>query len=86
MAPFPPGSYLAAPHATADLDPSAMATHVSAAAELGLPFVPRTYAQVRSPFEGLELAPPGLVPVQRWRPPWIAPHTVYSYAGVARKP
>ncbi len=86
MAPLLPGSYLAATHATADLDPSAMATHVAAATELGLPFVPRTYAQVAALFEGLELVPPGLVPVPRWRPRWMAPHTVYSYAGVARKP
>jgi S-adenosyl methyltransferase len=86
MAPLPSGSYLAISHATADLDPSAMAAHVAASAELGLPFVPRSYAEVGALFTGLKLVPPGLVPVQRWRPRWIAPHTVYSYAGVARKP
>jgi hypothetical protein len=85
MGALPPGSHLAATHATADLDPSAMAAHVAAADELGLPFVPRTYAQVAALFDGLELVPPGVVPVQRWRPRWIASHTVYSYAGVARK-
>jgi hypothetical protein len=90
MAPLAPGSYLAATHTTADLDPPAMAEHVAAAAELGLPFVPRTHAQFSAVFEPeLELVPPGLVPLPQWRPRGIvgpAAHAVYLYAGVARKP
>lgn len=89
MAPLAPGSYLAATHTTADLDPPAMAKHVEAAAELGLRFVPRTHAQVTAMFDGLELVPPGLVPVLKWRPRGIVPpesQRVYIYAGVARKP
>lgn len=90
MAPLAAGSYLAATHTTADLDPPAMAVHVAAAAELGLRFVPRTYAQVRAMIEpDLKLVPPGLVPVLQWRPRGIvAPksHAVYIYGGVARKP
>ncbi|WP_245966820.1 SAM-dependent methyltransferase [Sphaerisporangium album] len=30
--------------------------------------VPRTHAQVRSNFEGFDLLPPGVVPVEDWRP------------------
>jgi S-adenosyl methyltransferase len=90
MSPLAHGSYLAATHTTADLDPAAMAEHVAAAAELGLPFVPRTHAQFRAVFEPeLQLVPPGLVPVLQWRPRGIvapASHAVDSYAGVARKP
>jgi hypothetical protein len=80
------GSYLAATHTTADLDPPAMAEHVRAATELGLPFTPRTSTKVEALFAGWEFVPPGLVPVQQWRPRGIAPRLVHSYAGVARKP
>ena len=86
MGALAPGSYLAATHPTADLDPAAMAVLVAAAAELGLPFVPRTHAQFAAMFEGLSLVPPGLVPVHLWRPRWLASRPVYIYAGVARKP
>ena len=89
MAPLAHGSHLAATHTTADLNPSAMAAHVSAAAELGLPFAPRTHAQFAAMFDGLEIVEPGLVPVLRWRPRGIVPpesQPVYIYAGVARKP
>jgi SAM-dependent methyltransferase len=89
MAPLTPGSYLAATHTTADLDPPAMAAHVAAAAELGMRFTPRTHAEVATMFDGLELVEPGLVPVLSWRPRSIVPpdsRRVYIYAGVARKP
>jgi hypothetical protein len=90
MAPLARGSFLATTHSTADLDPLGMAEHVAAAADLGLRFVPRTHAQVRALIEpGLQLVPPGLVPVLQWRPRGIArprSHAADLYAGVARKP
>ncbi len=89
MAPLVSGSYLAATHTTADLNPSAMAAHVAAAADLGLRFTPRSHAQFATMFDGLEPVEPGLVPVQEWRPRGIIPpetQRVYIYAGVARKP
>ncbi|MBA3906375.1 MAG: SAM-dependent methyltransferase [Pseudonocardiales bacterium] len=90
MAPLASGSYLGATHTTADLDPSAMAAHVAAAADLGLRVVPRSRAQVLALFgPELELAPPGLVPVLQWRPRGIVrprSHAADLYAGVARKP
>lgn len=89
MAPLAEGSYLAATHTAADLDPHAMAEHVAAAAELGLRFVPRTHAQVSALFEpGMELVAPGVVPVLQWRPCGITrpgSHAADLYAGVARK-
>jgi hypothetical protein len=48
----------------------------------------RTAAQVEGYFAGLDLVPPGVVPVADWRPdpgPFPSPQ-VDSLAGVGRKP
>ena len=37
---------------------------------------PRSYEQIKSFFEGLELQEPGLVPVATWRPEGITPATI----------
>jgi hypothetical protein len=53
-----------------------------------VPYMSRTAAQVEGYFAGLELVPPGVVPVADWRPdpsPFPAPQ-VDSLAGVGRKP
>jgi trans-aconitate methyltransferase len=89
MHPLASGSYLAATHTTADFNPAAMAEHVAAAEAAGMRFVPRDRATVESFFTGLELVEPGVVPVLAWHPDGphdIDPHSVYIYAGVARKP
>jgi hypothetical protein len=89
LAPLPSGSYLAATHTTADLDPLAMDGYARAANEAGMEFIPRSRSEFAGFFDGLELVPPGVVPVLSWRPSGIEgvnPRSVYIYAGVARKP
>jgi hypothetical protein len=90
---LPPGSYLVASHGTADYnDPDAAADGVQAVQRAGVAF------QIRSAEEfadlvltGLELVPPGMVPVSEWRPrsaagPLPLPVEVGYYGVVARKP
>jgi hypothetical protein len=53
-----------------------------------VPYMSRTAAQVEGYFAGLDLVPPGVVPVADWRPdpsPFPSPQ-VDSLAGVGRKP
>ncbi len=45
----------------------------------------RTRAQVLRFFDGLDLADPGLVQIQQWRPAVEVPETFSVWAGVARK-
>jgi hypothetical protein len=89
LAPLAAGSYLAATHTTADLDPLAMDGYARAANEAGMVFTPRSRSEFEKFFDGLELVPPGVVPVLAWRPGGVeglSPHSVYIYAGVGRKP
>jgi S-adenosyl methyltransferase len=53
-----------------------------------VPYLSRTAAQVEGYFAGLDLVPPGVVPVGDWRPDPspFPPVQVDSLAGVARKP
>ena len=53
-----------------------------------VPYTSRTAAQVEGYFAGLDLVPPGVVPVGDWRPDPspFPPVQVDSLAGVARKP
>jgi S-adenosyl methyltransferase len=53
-----------------------------------VPYVSRTAAQVEGYFAGLDLVPPGVVPVGDWRPDPspFPPVQVDSLAGVGRKP
>ena len=53
-----------------------------------VPYTSRTAAQVEGYFAGLDLVPPGVVPVGYWRPDPspFPPVQVDSLAGVARKP
>jgi O-methyltransferase involved in polyketide biosynthesis len=87
--PLPSGSYLAATHTTADLDPLAMNGYVKAAHSTGLKFIPRSKTEIDRFFQGLELVPPGVVPVLAWRPDALTepdPRSVYIYAGLGRVP
>lgn len=84
-----PGSYLALSHVPSDLQPAAM-TELGSQLNAVLPMRSsyRTHAQVALFFDGMDLVPPGLVPVQRWRPydPEDAAHDVAVWGGVARRP
>ncbi len=84
-----PDSYLALSHVPSDLQPTAM-TELGSRLNAVLPTrsTYRTHAQVARFFDGMDLVPPGLVPVQRWRPddPEDAVHDVAVWGGVARRP
>jgi SAM-dependent methyltransferase len=84
-----PGSYLVLSQSTPDFDPEAMAGLAAVSERGGIPNVPRSLADTEPFFAGLELVPPGLVPMAAWRPdPGTDqdPDSVYAYGGVARKP
>ena len=90
---LPPGSYLVASHVTADYnDPTSAADGVQAVQRAGVPIVPRTADEFADlALAGLELVPPGLVPVSEWRPeaePGLLPKPaeVAYYGAVAAKP
>jgi hypothetical protein len=85
-----PGSYVAIYHLASDLDPT-----LQEAATLWNMLLPtqriklRSRSQVADLVAGLELVPPGLVPVSEWRPAPADPrfeHIVPIHAVVARKP
>jgi SAM-dependent methyltransferase len=84
-----PGSHLVIVHPASDIRPEASA---GMAARLNrLVAQQRTYrgqAEVTRFFDGLELLPPGVVPVPRWRPEseLEARAPTMAWCGVARKP
>jgi hypothetical protein len=85
-----PGSYLAIAHPASDVLASgpgaeAQRRYNENAAE---PVILRTHAQVSRFFTGLDLAKPGVVPADQWRPPTaVAPRSDLAiYAGVGCKP
>jgi S-adenosyl methyltransferase len=86
---LPPGSYLAASHATGEFDP-AMASSWRTFREAGVRGQLRDSGEFsRLAFAGLDLVPPGVVLVSEWRPdetgPPPLPAEVSCYGGVARK-
>ncbi|MER6594487.1 SAM-dependent methyltransferase [Micromonospora purpureochromogenes] len=91
---LPPGSYLAASHATHEYLPPAVAAEARAAARGGGPhglINLRTLDEFTGFFEGLELVEPGLCSVAEWRAetepqPRPSVAEVSMYGGVARKP
>jgi hypothetical protein len=90
---LPPGSYLVASHVTSDFHDEASATDgVQAVQRAGVAFRPRTADEFADLFlKGLDLVPPGVVPVSEWRPdpergPAPLPDEVGYYGAVARKP
>ena len=66
----PPGSYLAVSHLGADLLGQDQQDALASLADRMIQQVPvpRTRDQVASFFKGTELAEPGLVPAEQWRP------------------
>jgi S-adenosyl methyltransferase len=84
----PAGSYLALSHIASDIDPQAVAEARERVSRL-MP-VKQTYrnhTQVTRFFDGMRLVPPGVVPVQEWRPAAAAEGETHSAAwgGVGRK-
>ena len=86
---LPAGSCLAITHPTTDFDPDAVGMAVATATAAEFTMVPRSQYEVAAFFAGLELMPPGIVPMAAWRPdeqPPPHPHSVYSWAAIGRKP
>jgi hypothetical protein len=89
-----PGSYLGISHMTADIQPEAMrrlAAQVAANPDAAYRFTMRSHPEVARFFDGLEMVPPGLVPVDEWRvdSPITYPDGVGkppSLGGVGRRP
>ncbi|MEU2250415.1 SAM-dependent methyltransferase [Streptomyces sp. NPDC019224] len=84
---LPPGSCVAVSHFARDDEDTAMnATLDALDAQLGEAVVRRTRTEVEKFFDGLEVAEPGIVETQNWRPTdtsWPAP--LPMWVGVARK-
>jgi len=89
MAAVPPGSYLAVYDGT-DTDPAyTEAIRRYNQGTGAVPYTPRTPEQIARYLGGLELLPPGVVPVSHWRPepsPWGRPPEVACAGGAGRKP
>jgi hypothetical protein len=90
MSAVPPGSYLAVSIPASDIQPRAQAEMVRRLArdvpDVTITF--RSHAEVTRLFNGLELIPPGVVPVNHWRPGPGGPapdRKLPAYAAVGRK-
>jgi hypothetical protein len=87
---LPSGSFVTISQPSGDFNPEAVREAVKAAAAGGITLVPRDQAGVEAFFDGLELVPPGVVPLLAWHPDEsIAgedPNSVWYYGGVGRKP
>jgi hypothetical protein len=87
----PAGSYLALSHATAGEQADRAAEHRGLYQRTATPMTMRTRDQVVRLFDGWELAEPGVVSLQQWRPePGTPapdrPERMPGLAGVGRKP
>ena len=90
MQAVPSGSYLVISHASSDI----MAQTVAASAETynehsAVSIIPRTEAQMAGFFTGLELVPPGITPLGRWRTGQVNVGELPllpTYTAVGRKP
>jgi hypothetical protein len=84
----PPGSYLAISHSSSDTQGDVVSAGTSGYnASSRSPVSPRSLAEVTRFFDGLELVPPGVVPVGQWTPAGVADApALQGYSGLARKP
>ncbi|WP_407561337.1 SAM-dependent methyltransferase [Streptomyces sp. 184] len=88
LAGLPPGSYLVEYDGTSTSPEYVEALRRYADAG-GVPYNLRTPDQIRAYYEGLDLVPPGVVPIPTWRPdptPFGGPRDVDQWGGVGRKP
>jgi hypothetical protein len=84
MAALPPGSYLAV-YDGADTDPAYVeAIRRFNEGSAAVPYTPRSPEQISRYFEGLEILPPGVVTVSRWRPTGDSAPDVACVGGVGR--
>jgi hypothetical protein len=88
---LPRGSYLVASHITTDHDPDRVSASERTSRGAGVSAQFRDSDDfARLAFSGLELVPPGVVPVPEWRPDSDGPRPLAAevsvYGGVARKP
>ena len=82
-----PGSYLALWDGTDTSE--GVRAGAAAQAEMGSPYQLRTVEEITGWFDGLELVPPGVVPLTQWRPDPVDVgriEPVDGYGGVGRKP
>ncbi|MEV7244918.1 SAM-dependent methyltransferase [Streptomyces sp. NPDC093248] len=83
-----PGSCLVLSTMTADFEPENVRRGIAAYAAGGVTLVARSRAEVGVFFEGLELLPPGIESVARWRsqeaPDDTAPVSLYGAVGLKR--
>ena len=86
----PSGSYLVMAHAASDIDPEATAEMARRYNKMSSATItPRTRDQIARFFDGLDLLPPGLVPISKWAlSSPIDPTTsaLIGYCAIARKP
>lgn len=84
--PLVPGSHLVLSQFTSESDPAAMAELRAVAAGTPVETHFRSAPQIRGFFDGYELLPPGLVPVQDWRNDTVtAPTRLSILGGVGQK-
>ena len=90
MEAMPPGSFLVISHASSDIQADTVAAGAAAYNQHSAVSVhPRTRAQVTRFFDGLEIMPPGVVPLGHWQPgPPSAVTTpgLPTYCALGRKP
>jgi len=87
----PSGSYLVISHPAKDVDPGPISeAYVRLNERMGnTQGTLRTHAEVAAFFDGLEMVPPGLVQLHRWRPDTQDADLSYeipAYCGIGRKP
>ncbi len=86
----PSGSYLVMAHAASDIAPEASAEMARLYNGMSpVPITPRSREQVARFFDGLEMTPPGLVPISRWGLAGRIDATVgglVGYCGMGQKP
>jgi O-methyltransferase involved in polyketide biosynthesis len=86
---FVPGSYLAASHASSDIEQEGQSEAASSYnAQATIPITLRSMEEFARFFRGLELVPPGIVPLGHWAPgaTETGPATLPTYTALARKP
>ncbi len=89
VAALPPGSYLTISHPASDIQPQQAEAQRRYNERVSTPQMLRSYEEVCRFFEGLELVPPGVVPVHTWHSgpdDEVPPGGISAHGGVARKP
>ena len=88
LAALPPGSHLAISHPASDINTEQVTESMQRYNERAVEqATPRAHADVARFFTGLELVPPGLVPIPEWRPetPAAGAASIAMWGGVGRK-